>query len=64
MFYIETNRDIMSRKTTISSAEGKPRKKEPITSVTQFLTENNDKQYNYKQLAAALNIRGKWGGNS
>ena len=61
MFYIETNRDIMSRKTTISSAEGKPRKKELITSVTQFLTENNDKQYNYKQLAAALNIRGEVG---
>ncbi|MDD2326879.1 MAG: ribonuclease R [bacterium] len=51
----------MSRKTTISSAEGKPRKKELITSVTQFLTENNDKQYNYKQLAAALNIRGEVG---
>jgi len=61
LFYIETNRDIMSRKTTISSAEGKPRKKELITSVTQFLTENNDKQYNYKQLAAALNIRGEVG---
>lgn len=51
----------MSRKTTISSAEGKPRKKELITFVTQFLTENNDKQYNYKQLAAALNIRGEVG---
>ncbi len=51
----------MSRKTTSSSPEGKPRKKELITSVTQFLNENNDKQYNYKQIAAALNVRGEEG---
>ena len=51
----------MSRKTNASSTESKPRKKELITSITQFLTENNDKQYNYKQLAAALNVRGEEG---
>jgi len=51
----------MSRKTNTSSTESKPRKKELITSVTQFLTENNDKQYNYKQIAAAINVRGEEG---
>lgn len=51
----------MSRKATSSSAENKPRKKELITSVTRFLTQNNDKQYNYKQIAAALNVSGEEG---
>ena len=51
----------MSRKTNTSSSESKPRKKELITSVTQFLTENNDKQFNYKQIAAAINVRGEEG---
>lgn len=51
----------MSRKTNTSSTESKPRKKELITSVTQFLTENNDKQFNYKQIAAAINVRGEEG---
>lgn len=51
----------MSRKTNTSSTESKPRKKELITSVTQFLTENNDKQYNYKQIAAAINVRSEEG---
>ncbi len=51
----------MSRKTNTSSTESKPRKKELITSITQFLTENNDKQYNYKQIAAAINVRSEEG---
>ncbi len=50
----------MSRKTA-SSIGNKPRKKELITSVTRFLSENNDKQYNYKQIAAALNVSGEEG---
>jgi ribonuclease R len=50
----------MSRKTS-SYVENKPRKKELITSVTRFLSENNDKQYNYKQIAAALNVSGEEG---
>jgi len=50
----------MSRKTS-SDVESKPRKKELITSVTRFLSENNDKQYNYKQIAAALNVSGEEG---
>ncbi|KUK78683.1 MAG: Ribonuclease R [Proteiniphilum acetatigenes] len=50
----------MSRKTS-SDVENKPRKKELITSVTRFLSENNDKQYNYKQIAAALNVSGEEG---
>jgi ribonuclease R len=53
-------RFIMSRKTS-SYVENKPRKKELITSVTRFLSENNDKQYNYKQIAAALNVSGEEG---
>lgn len=51
----------MSRKTNTSSTESKPRKKELITSITQFLTENNDKQYNYNQIAAAINVRSEEG---
>jgi ribonuclease R len=51
----------MSKKESSASSANKPRKKELIPLVTGFLTQNNDKQFNYKQIAAALNIRGEDG---
>lgn len=51
----------MSKKTTSASSANKPRKKELIPLVVNFLTQNNDKQFNYKQIAAALDIRGEEG---
>ncbi len=37
------------------------KKKELIPLVINFLTQNNDKQFNYKQIAAALDVRGEEG---
>ncbi len=37
------------------------KKKDLTTSVTGFLTENKEKQFNYKQIAAALNVQGEEG---
>ena len=39
----------------------KLRKKDLSASIISFLNENNDKQFNYKQIAAALNVRGEEG---
>ena len=44
-----------------SSSPTKPRKKDLAVSIINFLTENNDKQFNHKQIAAALNVRGEEG---
>ena len=51
----------MSKKTTPIPSVNKPKKKELIPLVTNFLSRNNDKQFNYKQIAAALDIRGEEG---
>ncbi len=39
----------------------KPKKKDLAISVIDFLTQNNDKQFNYKQIGAALDVRGEEG---
>lgn len=51
----------MSKKITTLSSATKPKKKDLTISIIDFLTENNDKQFNYKQIAAALNVRGEEG---
>jgi ribonuclease R len=51
----------MSKKTTPIPSVNKPKKKELIPLVTNFLSQNNDKQFNYKQIAAALDVRGEEG---
>jgi len=51
----------MSNKVNAPSSSPKPRKKDLSVSIINFLTENNDKQFNYKQIAAALNVRGEEG---
>ncbi len=51
----------MSKKTSRREPIEKPRKKDLTNSVTDFLAENKDKQFNYKQIAAALNVRGEEG---
>ena len=53
----------MSKKEISMSTVTKPKKKDLIVSVTDFLTQNKDKQFNYKQIAAALNVRGDEGKN-
>jgi ribonuclease R len=52
---------IMSKKVTTDSSATKPKKKDLTNSIINFLTENNDKQFNHKQIAAALNVRGEEG---
>lgn len=51
----------MSKKSSSQEPITKPRKKDLTNSVKEFLAENIDKQYNYKQIAAALNVRGEEG---
>lgn len=51
----------MSKKSTSIPSANKLKKKELIPLVMNFLTQNNDKQFNYKQIAAALNVRGEEG---
>lgn len=51
----------MSKKVTDVSSATKPKKKDISNSIIDFLTENNDKQFNYRQIAAALNVRGEEG---
>ena len=51
----------MSKKVTTDSSAAKPKKKDLSISIIDFLTENNDKQFNHKQIAAALNVRGDEG---
>lgn len=51
----------MSKKTSQSETLAKPKKKDLTLSVTDFLKENIDKQFNYKQIAAAIDVRGEEG---
>lgn len=51
----------MSKKEITSEPAAKPKKKELSEAITNFLADNKDKQFNYKQIAAALNIRGEEG---
>ena len=51
----------MSKKTSQSETVAKPKKKDLTLSVTDFLKENIDKQFNYKQIAAAIDVRGEEG---
>lgn len=51
----------MSKKEITAEPTAKPKKKELSEAITNFLTDNKDKQFNYKQIAAALNIRGEEG---
>ncbi len=51
----------MRKKSSSAPSETKLRKKELSQLVVNFLTQNNDKQFNYKQIAAAFNIRGEEG---
>ena len=51
----------MSKKTSQSGTVAKPKKKDLTLSVTDFLQENIDKQFNYKQIAAAIDVRGEEG---
>ena len=51
----------MSNKVNAASSTAKPKKKDLSVSIIHFLTENNDKQFNYKQIGAALNVRGEEG---
>ncbi len=49
----------MAKKTLSTEANLKPKKKDLAQAVLNFLDENRDKQYNYKQIAAAIDIRGE-----
>ncbi len=51
----------MSKKTNSSEPTGKLKKKELEQLVINFLSSNNDKQFNYKQIAASLKIKGEEG---
>ena len=51
----------MSKRTSVTEPVSKPKKKELEQLVVDFLTTNKDKQFNYKQISAALNIRGEDG---
>jgi len=46
---------------TPATPVAKPKKKDLALSVIEFLTQNNDKQFNYKQIGAALDVRGEEG---
>lgn len=46
---------------TPATPVAKPKKKDLAISVIDFLTQNNDKQFNYKQIGAALDVRGEEG---
>ncbi|NLD23709.1 MAG: ribonuclease R [Bacteroidales bacterium] len=52
---------MMSKKTSQSGTVAKPKKKDLTLSVTDLLQENIDKQFNYKQIAAAIDVRGEEG---
>ena len=51
----------MSKKSSQPEPVAKPKKKDLTLSVTEFLKDNNDKQFNYKQIAAAIDVRGEEG---
>lgn len=49
----------MSKKKRSDSPVGTLRRKDLISAVTDFLTQNKEKQFNYKQIAAALDVKGE-----
>ena len=49
----------MAKKQTIAATGTKLKKKDLAATVLKFLNENREKQFNYKQIAAALGIRGE-----
>ena len=49
----------MSKKKRSDSPATTLRRKDLISAVTDFLTQNKEKQFNYKQIAAALNVKGE-----
>lgn len=51
----------MSKKKRSTSPEKQLRRTDLINAVTEFLTQNIEKQFNYKQIAAALNVQGEEG---
>lgn len=51
----------MAKKEANPAVETKLKKKELAEAVLKFLNQNREKQFNYKQIAAALNIRGEEG---
>lgn len=58
MFYYKTRKK-MAKKEAILTEKPKIKKKDLAVSVLAFLNENGEKQFNYKQIAAAINIRGE-----
>ncbi|MDD2243379.1 MAG: ribonuclease R [Dysgonamonadaceae bacterium] len=51
----------MSKKIINTSTVPKPKKKDLTQSVINFLNQNRQKEYNYKQIAAAIDVRGEDG---
>ena len=51
----------MSKKASTTETPSKPKKKELAQQVIDFLTQNKDKQFNYKQISAAINVKGEEG---
>ncbi len=51
----------MSKKTAMKESATRPKKKELTQSVVSFLSQNKERQYNYKQIAAALHLEGSEG---
>ena len=51
----------MAKRMTPSTGETKPKKKDLVQSIINFLNQNRQKQFNYKQIAAAVNVHGQEG---
>ncbi len=51
----------MAKNTSAPNSAAKPKKKDLAQAVINFLNQNRDKQFNYKQIAAALNINSQEG---
>jgi len=51
----------MAKNTSAPNSAVKPKKKDLAQAVINFLNQNRDKQFNYKQIAAALNINSQEG---
>ncbi|MDR1516558.1 MAG: ribonuclease R [Dysgonamonadaceae bacterium] len=51
----------MAKKTFVSANSNKPKKKDLQASILGFFNQNREKQFNYKQIAAAINVKGEEG---
>lgn len=51
----------MAKNTSAPNSAAKPKKKDLAQAVINFFNQNRDKQFNYKQIAAALNINSQEG---